>query len=52
LSAEEARAAFESAGRDLRIALLMVQRGLSRDQAEQLLRSHGGSVRRALAGIP
>jgi N-acetylmuramic acid 6-phosphate etherase len=51
LSAEEARSAFESAGRDLRVALLMVHSGLSRDQAEQLLRSHGGSVRRALASI-
>lgn len=51
LSPEEARAAFEAAGRDLRIALLMVRAKLGRDQAEKLLISHGGSVRRALASI-
>ena len=47
-SAEEATRIFEAAGRDLRKALLMARLNLSRESAEQLLKSHGGSVRRAL----
>jgi N-acetylmuramic acid 6-phosphate etherase len=48
LGADEASRVFESAGRDLRLALLMARLRLGRSDAEQLLESHGGSVRRAL----
>ena len=48
VSAEEAARVFEQSGRDLRTALLMARLKLSRDSAEQLLSSHGGSVRRAI----
>ena len=47
-SAEEASRVFEAAGRDLRKALLMARLNLSSADAEQLLKSHRGSVRRAL----
>jgi N-acetylmuramic acid 6-phosphate etherase len=39
---------FESAGRDLRVALVMAKRHVPKDEAESLLGSHGGSVRRVL----
>jgi N-acetylmuramic acid 6-phosphate etherase len=45
---EDAARIFEQSGRDLRIALLMARLKLSCDDAEQLLKSHGGSVRRAI----
>ena len=48
ISAEEATRYFESAGEDLRIALLMARVGVSRLESEQLLEAHGNSVRRAL----
>jgi N-acetylmuramic acid 6-phosphate etherase len=48
ISAEEAMRYFESAGEDLRIALLMARVGVSRLESEQLLEAHGNSVRRAL----
>lgn len=48
ISAEEAARYFESAGEDLRIALLMARVGVSRLESEQLLEAHGNSVRRAL----
>ena len=51
LSAEDAARVFQDAGEDLRVALLMARSNLSRGDAEQLLESHGGSVRRALDGL-
>jgi len=48
LEPEAAARAFEEAGNDLRVALVMVQAHLSREQAESLLNHHGGSVRRTL----
>jgi N-acetylmuramic acid 6-phosphate etherase len=51
LSAEDAARVFQDAGEDLRAALLMARSNLSRGDAEQLLESHGGSVRRALDGL-
>jgi len=48
ISEEEAARVFELAGRDLRIALLIACRGLSRDEAEALLKAHGNSARRAI----
>jgi N-acetylmuramic acid 6-phosphate etherase len=47
-SAQEATSVFEAAGHDLRKAILMARLNLSSADAEQLLKSHGGSVRRAL----
>jgi len=51
ISAEEATRYFESAGQDLRIALLMARVGVSRLESEQLLEAHGSSVRRALESM-
>jgi N-acetylmuramic acid 6-phosphate etherase len=51
LSAEEAARVFESAGHDLRIALLMARCGLSKDEAERLLKRHADSVRRAIDSL-
>ena len=51
LGDEEASGVFEAAGDDLRVALVMARANLSRANAEQLLKSHGGSVRRALDGL-
>ena len=48
LEPEAAKIAFEEAGDDLRVALVMMRAHLSRDDAESLLNRHGGSVRRAL----
>lgn len=48
---EGAARIFEAAGDDLRIALLMARADLSRDDAQRLLDSHGGSVRGALDGL-
>jgi N-acetylmuramic acid 6-phosphate etherase len=51
LGAEDAARVFQDAGEDLRVALLMARSNLSRGEAERLLESHGGSVRRALDGL-
>lgn len=51
ISAEEAERVFEAAGEDLRVALLMGRSDLSRDDAQRLLDSHGGSVRSARDGL-
>jgi len=51
ISAEEAMRYFESAGEDLRIALLMARIGASRIESEKLLEAHGNSVRRALDSV-
>ena len=48
ISEEEAARVFELAGRDLRLALLIACRGVSRDEAEALLKAHGNSARRAI----
>ncbi|HEX8091082.1 MAG TPA: N-acetylmuramic acid 6-phosphate etherase [Blastocatellia bacterium] len=48
VSAEEAAHVFEQSGRDLRVALLMARLRISGRDAEQLLKFHGGSVRRAI----
>lgn len=51
ISVEEASRIFDASGEDLRVALLMARAKLSRDDANQLLESHGGSVRRALDSL-
>ena len=51
LSAEEAERIFESAGRDLKLALLIARTGLDRAQAEALLKAHANSVRRAVDSL-
>lgn len=51
ISAEDAARVFEAADEDLRVALLMTRKGLARDVAQQLLESHGGSVRAALEAL-
>jgi len=51
ISDEEAKRFFKSSGEDLRIALLMACTGGTRIEAEQLLESHGNSVRRALDSV-
>jgi N-acetylmuramic acid 6-phosphate (MurNAc-6-P) etherase len=48
LDAEKSAELFESAGRDLRVALVMAKRRVPKDEAASLLESHGGSVRRVL----
>ena len=48
---EAAARAFQEAGNDLRVAILMVRARLSRDEADSLLNLHGGSVRRALDNL-
>ncbi|HVG20508.1 MAG TPA: N-acetylmuramic acid 6-phosphate etherase [Blastocatellia bacterium] len=48
VSAEDAARIFEQSGRDLRVALLMARLRISGEDAQQLLKSHGGSVRRAI----
>ena len=51
ISADEAARVFEAANEDLRIALIMARSDLSRDDAERLLDSQRGSVRRALDAL-
>jgi N-acetylmuramic acid 6-phosphate etherase len=48
LGADEASRIFESAGQDLRLALIMARADVPLEEAQQLLKAHGGSVRRAL----
>jgi len=48
LTCNESAGLFESAGRDLRIALIMARLRVGRAEAESLLKAHGGSVRRVL----
>jgi len=52
LDLDEAARVFESAGRDLRLALVMARAGLGRADAEALLKAHSQSVRRALDSLP
>src|SRR5262245_8021223 len=49
--AEEAAAAFEKSGDDVRIALLMLRHGMDRRAAERLIESNRGSLRRALDSL-
>lgn len=51
LSADDAASVFDKSGEDVRIALLMARSNLSPDEARQLLKSHGGSIRRALVSL-
>jgi N-acetylmuramic acid 6-phosphate etherase len=51
ITVEQAHYAFKAAGEDLRLALLMFRSELSLEEAEQLLASHNGSVRRALDSL-
>jgi N-acetylmuramic acid 6-phosphate etherase len=51
ITVEQAQYAFKAAGEDLRLALLMFRSELSLEEAEQLLASHNGSVRRALDSL-
>jgi N-acetylmuramic acid 6-phosphate etherase len=48
LNADEASRIFESASQDLRLSLIMASAHVPLDEAQQLLKAHGGSVRRAL----
>jgi N-acetylmuramic acid 6-phosphate (MurNAc-6-P) etherase len=48
LAPERSAELFQSAGSDLRVALVMAKRQVTREEAELLLGSHGGSVRRVL----
>ncbi len=51
ISSEEAARVFAAAGEDLRVALLMARSDLSRDEANRLLESQAGSVRRAIDSL-
>jgi N-acetylmuramic acid 6-phosphate etherase len=51
ITLEQAEYAFKAAKEDLRLALLMFHSELSLEEAEQLLASHNGSVRRALDSL-
>lgn len=51
ISAEEAARVFEAADEDLRVALLMTRKAVTRDEAQRLLESHGGSIRGALDAV-
>ncbi|MGA9769525.1 MAG: N-acetylmuramic acid 6-phosphate etherase [Blastocatellia bacterium] len=51
ISNEEAARVFESAGRDLSLALLIARTKLPRERAEALLKAHGNSVRRAIDSL-
>jgi N-acetylmuramic acid 6-phosphate etherase len=51
ISIKEASQIFDASGDELRIALLMASAGLSREDADQVLESHNGSVRRALDSL-
>jgi len=50
INGDAATRVLKEAGEDLRVALLMARANLSRDEANRLLESHAGSVRRALDG--
>jgi N-acetylmuramic acid 6-phosphate etherase len=51
ITVEQAQYAFKAAREDLRLALLIFRSELSLEEAEQLLASHNGSVRRALDSL-
>jgi N-acetylmuramic acid 6-phosphate (MurNAc-6-P) etherase len=48
LGAMEAGRAFLSAGRNVKVAVVMRKRGLSKARAKSALAASGGSLRRAL----
>ncbi|MBO8152192.1 MAG: N-acetylmuramic acid 6-phosphate etherase [Candidatus Marinimicrobia bacterium] len=45
LSYEESKKALFDAGRDVKVALVMIKKGVSREEARKLLKKHGGFVR-------
>lgn len=47
-SLDEARQAFEAAGRQAKVAIVMILAGVSADEARELLKRSGGFVRKAL----
>jgi N-acetylmuramic acid 6-phosphate etherase len=51
IDADAAAQVFREAQNDLRVAMVMVRSGLSRDETEALLEHHKGSVRRALDSV-
>lgn len=51
LEEQEAARVFETAGRDLRLALLIARTGFDRAEAEALLKAHRNSVRRAIDSL-
>jgi N-acetylmuramic acid 6-phosphate etherase len=51
IGSDEAAQVFDAAAEDLRVALLMARSNLSCADAERLLESHKGSVRRALDSL-
>jgi N-acetylmuramic acid 6-phosphate etherase len=51
VGADEAAEMFEASGRDLKLALLMIRARISRGNAEDLLKEHGGSLRQALDSL-
>jgi len=51
ISLEEAARVFNAADQDLRVAILMARTGGSRSESQQLLESHGNSVRQALDSV-
>ena len=50
LSVPESRSALKAAGNDLKTAIVMTKRAVSRETARRLLRQNGNIVRKALAG--
>ncbi|HWC75871.1 MAG TPA: N-acetylmuramic acid 6-phosphate etherase, partial [Blastocatellia bacterium] len=52
IDAKSAEIAFEAAESDLRVALLMIRSHLSLNEAVDLLKRHGGSVRGAIDSLP
>lgn len=49
---EAARAAIEAAGGSAKLAIVMVRRGVTREEAARLLKAHGGLVRRVVGDPP
>jgi N-acetylmuramic acid 6-phosphate etherase len=49
---EGARAAIEAAGGSVKLAIVMVRRGVSREQAERLLADHEGRLRPIVGDPP
>ena len=52
VTAEEADAAIAAAGRRVKTAIVMLERGCGRDEAEQRLREAEGFVRAAIGARP
>ena len=52
LDRERARRALDAAGRDVKLAIVMARRGVSREEAERLLREHAGRLRPVVGDPP